>query len=209
MILVNRTRNILFWEIYCLPERKQRGRLLPNPKIAIQPLGRVDLSKAFSQEDLDFIKANQPIPKGSIWLEDLEKVTQPNPTPLSEKDPLTPAARAVINRLEQVEGNNAEVKESLEAEISSEEIGEMQEALSNIGGDLDLPEGEEAVMPAVNVSAEEIPTAEEIAEIEGRRAAQNWRRRQLWVWAYQEGLNPPDFANKRTLWDMIKEHLKV
>lgn len=206
MKLYNRTNKTVFWTVNCLPPRMARGRLLPPPTISFEAHSNVDLSEAFSEEDLKLIRESENLPRGLTWEDDLKKVIPPKPTAVSTKDPLPSGSRSVLNKMKNSQDNVVVPEASLE-EVSSEEVEEMQESLGGIGSDLELPDGDDTELPNVNVSAEEVPTKEELAEIEGRRPAQSWRRRQLWVWAYSNGLNPEDFSNKRTIWDLIKNHM--
>lgn len=206
MKLFNRTNNTVFLKLNSLPNKLVRGRPVPLPTIKVVAQNYLDLTNFFSEDEIKLIRESQEIPRGFIWEDQLLKVNQPKPTVVSNKDPLPAGSRSVLNRLNEQQSNSSVPEASIE-EVSSEEIEQMQDALGGLGSDLELPDGENEVMPSVNVSAEETPTKEELAEIEGRRPAQSWRRRQLWVWAYENKLRPADFANKREIWDLIKNHL--
>lgn len=206
MILVNRTNKHVFWQINCLPPRKHRGRLMPAPKISLSPFTKMDLSVSFSEEDLKLIRENEKLPKHLGWLDEIQggKSAKVKDAPL--KDPLTPGTRSVLDRMSGEESQSTAQQYVSDEEITSQEVEEMQDALGSVITDIEPPE-DDGVMPEVNVSAEEPPTPEELEEIQGRRPAQSWRRRQLWCWAYNNGLQPEDFSNKRSIWDLIKNHL--
>lgn len=206
MILINRSDKHVFWQINCLPPRKKRGRLLSAPKIAIEPFGRVDLSLPFSEEDLKLIRESEHLPRHLGWLDEIQGSKNARMKDVPLKDPLDPSARSVINRMNGQESQSTMQEYASDEEITSQEVEEMQDALGSVITDVEPPE-DDGVMPEVNVSAEEVPSSEELEEIQGRRPAQSWRRRQLWCWAYEKGLQPESFANKRSIWDLIKDHL--
>jgi len=179
---------------------------MPAPKISLAPFARVDLSGPFSEEDLKLIRENENLPKHLGWLDEIQGAKHAKPKDELLKDSLLPSTRSVLNRMSGEESQSAAQQYVSDEEITSQEVEEMQDALGSVITDVELPE-DDGVTPEVNVSAEEPPTSEELEEIQGRRPAQSWRRRQLWCWAYNNGLQPEDFANKRSIWDLIKNHL--
>lgn len=183
-----------------------RGRLAPPPMISLEPFGRFDLGASFSEHDLVLIRRSEKLPKQLSWLDQIQGSKSAKMKDVLLKDPLSPTARSVMERLNEQETQPATQEYTSDEEITSKEVEEMQDALGSVVTDVEPPE-DDGVMPDVNVSAEEVPTSEELEEIQGRRPAQSWRRRQLWCWAYENGLQPESFANKRSIWDLIKNHL--
>lgn len=201
MIITNKSNSIYFWQITCLPKRVRKGRLLPSPIISFQPFETLDLRNFLNDEDLLLIQENESLP-GNLYFQDKLKKTRLSG--VSSDSPYTSGSDSVLSRMRYTENKNSNI---VEEEISSKEVDELEENLGRSNFNFEIPDENSELFEGENLNTEEEPSKEEINEIDGRRPSQSWRRRQLWVWAYHNGLNPENFANKRKVWDQIKEYL--
>lgn len=202
MILYNKTSRIMFWTISCLPIKVHRGRAVPFPKITLEPNKSIDLSKVFTKEEVDLILEKEKLPTGLSFK---------NKTLIAKsksEEVLPKGTKSVLNRIKGAH-EVAETSPEIEIEtVSEEDINALEATLATSTKQYTLPEDDGITNVQSIVVSEDPPTKEELEAVDGKRPLFSWKKRLLWVWAHENGLEPKSFANKSELWELIKSNIE-